>query len=137
MTEMRRALSQLSSGAEDHLSRHRRTSPANDPIDANQLRQLVHQFAFENRLGFQNLPAKTKAGRVENLPEKALIREFNQAFKAGHRGVNARTGWPDFLNLCRDPLVRPDRLNLLRDLGAKSLQDKTRRRNNRGKKRGN
>jgi hypothetical protein len=125
LTEMRRALS-LSNAAEKHLLQHRVESPANDPIDLQRLHSLLHQFAFENREGLQNLPPKTKAGRAENLLEKSLVGEFQKAFLAGHGGTVAKTGWPKFLRLCRDPLVR---MKLLPPIGDKSLQDKTRRKN--------
>jgi hypothetical protein len=124
--EMRRALSNLTSAAEDHLKRHRNISEANEPIETDKLHRLVHQFAYENRPGFEDLPEKTKAGPKEQRLEKSLIEHFKEAFIVGHDGVRPKAGFPEFRKLCRTPLVQ---MGLLKNLDDKSLQDKARRNN--------
>jgi hypothetical protein len=138
VTELRRALSDFSSPAEDHLGRHCQAG-VDEPIAVDRLRAILHQFATENRRGFDDPPSKTKAGPKEQLLEKSLICEFQKAFAVGGGVDNAKAGWPKFRKLCRDPLTRMHHpfsgRPLLRDLDDKSLQEKTRRRN-RPKKRG-
>jgi hypothetical protein len=167
ITDLRRALSDFSSAAENHLrscqpkSRripapapardvaksasdiatviewHSSLEPgpgADEPIELDTLRGVLHQFATQNRLGFENLPEKTSAGPVEQKLEKSLITEFERAFRAGRRLADGRHGFikripkgrPAFIDLCRDPLAR---LGLLKFLDRRSVDEKTRRRN--------
>jgi hypothetical protein len=99
-----RALSGLSSGAEEHLADRRKDSPAyQESMNPWALSNAVHRFLIENKAGLVQKPGPPRSGPIAHHHKRLLDKRLEIAFEIGHAGARPRNGYPKFRDLCIAP----------------------------------
>lgn len=124
ITDLRKALSAVSSEAEKHLqSRYRQGDAHEGTMHCKDLWHALIRFTVENGKGLSDPAAAPKPGAIARTVERSWMEKTRAVFELS-RGANATRGWPGFLTACAEPLQKRHKLPTIE---LKSWQDKRRK----------
>ena len=118
------ALSRLSQEADAYLLAKWRETNGDiqaESVSRETLLGALHRFIHENQTGFSSPAPSPSRGPIIQKDEAQLVRQFEQAFTAGHGGEFPARGWPKFFRRCWGPMAA---IHLVDNLSERSLQRK-------------